>query len=87
VEIVGPETRDASTLFTLLNTTASIAALYVVWLDGVGFRHFGTHGLLWTDALLNVFVFSIVVAVFITRGMGLRSVPGGSNLESGSKCG
>jgi hypothetical protein len=40
VEIVGPETRDASTLYSLLNTAASVAALYVIWLDGVGFRHF-----------------------------------------------
>ncbi|HEX8797606.1 MAG TPA: hypothetical protein VF772_03290 [Terriglobales bacterium] len=57
----------------------SIPVLYVVWLDGVGFRYFGTHGLLWTEALLNFFVFGIVVAVFITRGMGLRSLPDGSN--------
>lgn len=79
LEIVGPGTRDASTLYSLLNAAVSIPVLYVVWLDGVGFRYFGTHGLLWTEALLNVFVFGIVVAVFITRGMGLRSVPDGSN--------
>ena len=73
VEIVGPEARDASTLYTLLNTAASVATLYVVWLDGVGFRHFGTHGLLLTDASLNLLMFGIVTTVFITRGMGLRS--------------
>lgn len=84
VEIVGPETRDASTLYSVLNTAASIAALYVVWLDGVGFRHFGTHGLLLTDALLNLVIFGIVATVFITRGMGLRSVPDSSALESDS---
>jgi len=84
VEIVGQETRDASTLFSLLNTAASVAALYVVWLDGVGFRHFGMHGLLWTDALLNLLMFGIVAAVFITKGMGLRSVLDGSTRESGS---
>ena len=72
VEIVGPETRDASTLYSLLNAAVSIPVLYVVWLDGVGFRHFGTHGLLWTDALLNLLMFGIVAAVFVTRGMGLR---------------
>ena len=86
VEIVGPEARDASTLYTLLNTAASIAALYVVYLDGVGFRHFGTHGLLLTDASLNLLMFGIVATVFITRGMGLRSVPDDSALESGSTC-
>jgi predicted MFS family arabinose efflux permease len=84
VEIVGPEARDASTLYSWLNAAVSLPIAYVTWLDGVGFRHFGTHGLLWTDALLNLFVFGIVAVVFITRGMGLRSVPSGSTLESDS---
>jgi hypothetical protein len=34
VELVGPETRDASTLYSLLNAAVSIPVLYVVWLDG-----------------------------------------------------
>jgi len=84
VEIVGRETRDASTLYSVLNAAASIAALYVVRLDGVGFRYFGTHGLLLTDALLNFLMFGIVAMVFIARGMGLRSVPDASALESDS---
>lgn len=82
VEIVGPKARDASTLYTLLNTAAGVAALYVVWLDGIGFRYFGTHGLLLTDAALNVLVFGIVAAVFISCGLGLRSAPQKSTLES-----
>jgi predicted MFS family arabinose efflux permease len=84
VEIVGPDARDASTLYSWLNAAVSLPIAYVTWLDGVGFRHFGTHGLLWTDALLNLFVFGIVAAVFVSRGMGLRSVPDGSTLESDS---
>lgn len=84
VEIVGSEARDASTLYSWLNAAVSLPIAYVTWLDGVGFRHFGTHGLLWTDALLNVFVFGIVATVFVTRGLGLRSVPDGSTLESDS---
>lgn len=81
VEIVGPETRDASTLYSLLNAAVSIPVLYVVWLDGAGFRYFGTHGLLLTDALLNFLMFGVVATVFIARGMGLRSVPDASALE------
>jgi len=75
VEIVGPETRDASTLYSLLNAAVSIPVLYVVWLDSVGFRYFGTHGLLLTDALLNFFVFGIVVVIFKSCGLGLWSGP------------
>lgn len=73
VEIVGPEARGASTLYSLLNAAVSLPIAYVIWLDGVGFRYFGTHGLLWTDALLNFVVFGIVVAVFMSCGLGLRS--------------
>lgn len=72
VELVGIQTRDASTVYALLNAAVSFPIAYVTWLDGVGFRYFGTHGLLLTDALLNLLVFSVVAAVFLTRGMGLR---------------
>lgn len=82
VEIVGPEARDASTLYSLLNAAVSLPIAYVTWLDGVGFRYFGTHGLLWTDALLNLVVFGIVVAVFMSCGLGLRSGPRTPALES-----
>jgi hypothetical protein len=37
---------------------------------------------LWTDAGLNIFVFAIVVAVFISCGLGLRSATQTSDLES-----
>lgn len=82
VEIVGPDARDASTLYSLLNAAVSLPVLYVVWLDGIGFRYFGTHGLLLTEAGLNFLVFGIVAAVFISCGLGSRSVPQKSTLES-----
>ena len=78
VEIVGPGARDASTLYSLLNAAVSLPFAYVTWLDGVGFRYFGMRGLLWTDAGLNVLVFGIVVAVFISCGLRLGTGPGHS---------
>jgi hypothetical protein len=82
VDIVGPEARDASTLYSLLNAAVTIPLLYMIWLDGVGFRHFGTHGLLVTDAALNLLVFAVIATVFVTRGMGLRSSPAPTPLRS-----
>jgi hypothetical protein len=73
VDIIGPESPDASTLYFLLNAAVTIPILYMISLDGAGFHHFGTYGLLGTDAALNQLVFAIVAAVFITHGMGLRS--------------
>lgn len=82
VEIVGPDARDASTLYSLLNAAVSLPFAYVTWLDGVGFHYFGMHGLLWTDAGLNVLVFAVVAAVFISCGLGPRSGPQKSTLAS-----
>jgi MFS transporter len=84
VEIVGAETRDASTLYSVLNALGSIPIIYMIRLDGLGFRMFGTHGLLWTDAAANLLVFAIVVLVFLTRGLGLKRVPAPRVLESDS---
>jgi hypothetical protein len=47
----------------------------MTWLEGESFNKFGTHGLLWTDAVANLLVFTIVAAVFVTHGLGLKSVP------------
>lgn len=75
VEIVGPEARDASTLYSLLNAAVTIPLLCMIWIEGVGFRYFGPHGLLSTDAASNLLVFAIVVTVFVTRGINLRRGP------------
>jgi hypothetical protein len=72
VEIVGVETRDASTLYSVLNAIVTIPLLYMIRLDGFGFSRFGTHGLLWTDAAANVLIFAVVAAVFAVCGLRLR---------------
>lgn len=74
VEIVGVETRDASTLYGVLNAIVTIPVLYMIKLDGLGFSRFGTHGLLWTDAGANVLVFGVVAAIFMAYGLSLRRV-------------
>ncbi len=76
VEIVGPDTRDASTLYSALSAAGSIPLAYVTWLDGFGYSKFGTHGLLLTDATGNLIVFGVVLAVFIVRGLKFRHTPG-----------
>lgn len=73
VEIVGVETRDASTLFTVLNGI-SIPILCMITLDGLGFRRFGMHGRLWTDAGANLLVFGVVAVIFMAYGLKLRRV-------------
>src|SRR5215467_13593085 len=72
VEIVGVETRDASTLYSVLSAAGTIPLLYMIRLDGFGFSKFGTHGLLWMDAAGNLLVFAVVIGVFVACGIGLR---------------
>ncbi len=76
VEIVGPDTKDASTIYSALSAAGSIPLAYMTWLDGFGYSKLGTHGLLWTDATGNLIVFSVVVTVFIIHGLRFRHVPG-----------
>ena len=76
VEIVGPDTKDASTIYSALSAAGSIPLAYMTWLDGFGYSKLGTHGLLLTDATGNVMVFSVVVTVFIIQGLRFRHVPG-----------
>jgi hypothetical protein len=57
VEVVGPDIRDASTIYSVLNALTIIPLLYMTRLDGLGFRKFGAHGLLWADAFPNLLIF------------------------------
>jgi len=75
VEIVGPDTKDASTLYSALSAAGSIPLAYMTWLDGFGSSRLGTHGLLWTDAVGNLIVFAVVVMVFVIGGLKFRHEP------------
>jgi hypothetical protein len=75
VEVVGAETRDPSTFYSALNAAGAIPLLFMIWLDGLGYSKFGTHGLLWMDAAPNLLVFAIVATVFVIRGISLQGSP------------
>lgn len=76
VEIVGPDTQDASTLYSALAAAGSIPLAYMTWLDGFGYSKFGMHGLLMTDAAGNLLVFGIVVTIFLINRLPFRHAPG-----------
>ena len=81
VEIVGPDTQDASTLYSALSAAGSIPLAYMTWLDGFGYSKFGTHGLLMTDAAGNLIVFGIVLGIFLSYGLSFRHRPGDVTAE------
>jgi hypothetical protein len=75
LDAIGPDDRDPSTWFSVLLSAGNIPIASLIWLEGQSFNKFGTHGLLWTDAAANLIMFAVVVAVFATHGLGLRTVP------------
>jgi MFS family permease len=66
LDVVGRETSDPSTWFTALTSVSGITIASMIWFEGRMYHHFGTHGLLWTDAGGNLLVFAIVATAFLT---------------------
>ena len=75
LDVIGPDDRDPSTWFSVLLSASNIPLASMTWLEGQSFTKFGTHGLFWTDAAVNLVVFTVVAAVFATHGLGLRTIP------------
>jgi hypothetical protein len=67
LDVVGPDIRDVSTGYGTLTAISTIPIASMIWVEGRMFHHFGTHGLLWTDAAGNLFVFGVVATAFLSR--------------------
>jgi len=72
VDVLSASDKNASTRYSLFVSIGNAPIAYMLWLDGVGYHHFGTHGLLWTDAGGNLVVFAIVAVVFVALGLSLH---------------
>jgi hypothetical protein len=53
LDIIGTEGCDTSTWYAALTAAGNIPIVSMIWLEGKSFHRFGTHGLLWTDAVAN----------------------------------
>ena len=65
LELVGPGGRSAATRQSLYAAAGNAPVMYMTWLDGQGYKRFGTRGLLATDALSNVI--AVTVVLFLIR--------------------
>ncbi len=81
LDVVGPAGHDTSTWFMALMAIGAIPIAAMTWLEGQSFHKFGTHGLLWTDAVPNLLVFTIVALVFVTHRLGMRGTPSSQALK------
>ena len=71
LELVGPPGRSASTRQSLYAAAGNAPVMYMTWLDGQGYRKFGTRGLLGTDALSNLIAASLVL-IFVRRTLFVK---------------
>ncbi len=67
-EIVGTAGSTASTLYSVFPAAGNMAITYTLFFDGQANKAFGAHGVLWTDAGMNMlgvlFLFLILKMVF-----------------------
>ena len=53
LEVLGPRTHGAGTAYSLLGASGNLPIAYMTWLDGVGYKHAGSRGLMGVDAAAN----------------------------------
>jgi len=66
LDVVGKRQHAAAFAYSVLNASGNASIAYMVWLDGLGYKHWGVRGLMTTDALANggFAVILVLVAVF-----------------------
>lgn len=67
LDVLGHGEHGTSTRYSLFLAAGNLPITYVLWLDGQGFRRFGTAGLFGVDAGGNLLVFAIVALAWIAR--------------------
>jgi PAT family beta-lactamase induction signal transducer AmpG len=67
MDVLGPGEHGTSTRYSLFLAAGNLPITYVLWMDGQGFRRFGTRGLFGVDALGNVLVFTLVAIIWMAH--------------------
>lgn len=62
LDVVGKTKHAAAFAYSTLNASGNASIAYMVWLDGVGYKHWGARGLMATDAAANG-VFMVVLLI------------------------
>ena len=53
LDVVGHRRHAAAAAYSTLNASGNIPISYMTWIDGVGYKHWGARGLMFTDAVAN----------------------------------
>jgi MFS family permease len=73
LDVLGPQRHAAATGYSLLVASGNIPIVYMTWLNGLGYKHWGARGLMSVDTLANglggiaLFIFAVYVRRFWVR--------------------
>jgi PAT family beta-lactamase induction signal transducer AmpG len=73
LDVLGPQRHAAATGYSLLVASGNIPIVYMTWLNGLGYKHWGARGLMSVDTLANglggiaLFIFAVYVRRFCVR--------------------
>jgi MFS transporter, PAT family, beta-lactamase induction signal transducer AmpG len=69
LDVLGRRERGAATGYSVLTALGTLPVVYMTWLDGVGYKHLGSRGLMGVDAAANgaAGVVLLLVAVYCAK--------------------
>ena len=77
LEMMGASGKSGSGRYSIVNSLANVPVVYMIWLDGRGYAHWGPRGMSATDAVVSAIASSVLLAHYIvSRRRKQRQVVG-----------
>src|SRR6185312_3011452 len=67
LEFLGASGKSGSGRYSIINSLGNVPVVYMIFLDGKGYGHWGTRGLPATEAIVGTLGAVILLAYFLTR--------------------
>jgi hypothetical protein len=68
LEFLGGSGKSGSARYAIINSLGNVPVVYMTFLDGKGYGHFGARGMPGTDAVAGAIGGTILLAYFLSRG-------------------
>jgi PAT family beta-lactamase induction signal transducer AmpG len=65
LEFLGGSGKSGSSRYALINSAGNVPVVYMTWLDGQGYAHWGPRGMPATDAIVTAAALSLLLAHFL----------------------
>jgi PAT family beta-lactamase induction signal transducer AmpG len=65
LEFLGGSGKSGSSRYTIINSLGNLPVVYMTWLDGRGYAHWGPRGMPGIDALVSAILISVLLGHFV----------------------